>query len=201
MTNHPSTQVYACLLLIIGLIVGGCSMKNHESYNFKLNEESSQILWKGSAADHFHTGSFKISGEFAAFEDGLIKSGHFNIPIASIENFDLVGPVREQLLTHLKSIDFFNIEVYPNAKFDLTKIEPLANNNYIITGKLSMLGKSHDITFPAKISIFKHSIQVKAKFKLDRTKWGMTHESDPSKPLFIYPEVELELQITGDKTN
>ena len=61
--------------------------------------------------------------------NGKIKEGTFVIPIASIKNFDLPESLKPVLLDHLKSADFFNMVLYPEAGFSLQKMVPL----YFIT--------------------------------------------------------------------
>lgn len=190
------------------LLATSCEKENGKTGEFRVNENASKIEWKGSAPDHFHLGSFKVQGELKAGSSGQIKSGNFIIPIASIENFDLEGAVKQQLLDHLKSPDFFNMALYPNATFHITKSEPyngneegaVADANFLLTGNFNMLGKELPISFPAKITVNKESLIGEANLKIDRTKWGMTYDSDPTKPLYIYPDIEIKLKLVTEKT-
>lgn len=189
-------------------ILASCEKGNEKSEAYKVNTNSSTIEWKGSAPDHFHVGSFKVTGELKAGDDGNVESGDFTIPIASIENFDLQNPVKQQLLDHLKSADFFNMAVHPNARFQFTKCEPYNGNdeeaisgaNYLLTGNFTMLGQTHPISFPAKITVNNEGLQVEAQFKIDRTKWGMLMDSDPNKPLYILPDVNIKLKLISTKS-
>ncbi|MCW3162743.1 YceI family protein [Chryseobacterium oryctis] len=197
----------ALLPLIFSL--SSCSSDQDKTENHKVNETESVINWKGSAPDHFHIGSFKVTGELKADGDGKLKSGSFTIPISSIENYDLEDPVKKQLLDHLKSSDFFDMAVHPNAKFNLLKVtsysggnkEEVVNGaNYTLTGDFTMIGQTHSISFPAKVSTNADgSLKVEAKFKIDRTKWGMLTDSDPAQPLYILPNVDIELELITSK--
>ncbi|MEQ7798643.1 YceI family protein [Pedobacter sp. ASV1-7] len=185
------------------LMVASCGKEIEKTETYKINESASVIEWKGSATDHFHIGSFKVSGVLVAGADGKVKSGDFTIPISSIENFDLQDAVKQQLLDHLKSADFFNMAIHPNAKFHFTKSdryygkdeEAIAGANYLLTGDFTMLGQTHPISFLAKITTNKESLFVEANFKIDRTKWGMMMDSDPEKPLYIFPDVNIKLRL------
>lgn len=170
---------------------------------FKINEGSSTIEWRGNAPDHFHTGAFKVNGSFQTNEEGKITGGDFTIPIASITNFDVTNPdVQKQLLDHLKSPDFFNMAVHPNATFHVTKAEPYAEEsstaNTMITGDFKMIGQTHSIQIPTIIKTENGKMSAKGSFKLDRLKWGMNSFNDPKSKLYILPEVEITLKLNLD---
>ncbi|MND73801.1 YceI-like domain protein [compost metagenome] len=63
-----------------------------------------------------------------------------------------------------------------------------------------MLGQTHPISFPAKITVNKENLLVEANFKIDRTKWGMLMDSDPNKPLYILPDVNIKLKLISTKS-
>jgi polyisoprenoid-binding protein YceI len=174
---------------------------------YDVNSTTSKISWKGSASDHFHIGAFNLNGTVITNPDGTVKSGDFTIPVSSIIDFDLPDPARSQLLDDLKSINFFNVALNPDSKFHITSISPytavdtsaVSGANYLLTGDFTMVGETHPICFPASISLSGDSLKTEAKFKLDRTKWGMTIYNDPSKPLYIYPDVSIALHIRAAK--
>jgi len=184
-------------------IMFSCQSEQDKVNNYKVNETSSSVEWKGSTPDHFHTGSFKVSGDLNANENGMITSGSFTIPIASIDNFDLQDPAKKQLLDHLKSPDFFNLAIHPNAEFKLTKVESYKGGgenvvegaNYMLTGDFSMIGQTHSISFPAKITTNTDGLQLDAKLVLNRTQWGMMSYNDPAHPMYILPNVDLKLKL------
>lgn len=176
---------------------------------FEVDAVSSSIEWKGSAPDHFHTGAFDVTGSLTANRHGQIKSGTFRIPIASIRNFDLEDPLKEQLLTHLKSADFFNLLVYPEARFQITATQPYQQKdataidgaNVLITGDFTLIGQTHRLSFPAKVTMNGEQIDTEARFNLNRLGWGMNSFSDPEQSLYILPDVAITLHIRTVKTN
>jgi polyisoprenoid-binding protein YceI len=175
---------------------------------YALNAETSVAEWKGHSPSVSHYGSFAVESQDIQVVNGKIKSGTFTIPIASIKNFDLPDEVKPVLLEHLKSPDFFNLVLYPAATFTFRKVTPLnkptagavVGANYQVTGDFTLLGKSHTITFPAKIKFTQNDLAVEASLKLDRTQWGMTYAADPALgEHHIYPEVDIYLQLSGQK--
>lgn len=183
------------------VLLASCSQQKSTTYN--VNESLSKLEWKGSAKDHFHVGSFKVTGALQADGNGNVNGGDFIIPIASIEDYDLQEPVKKVLLDDLKSPNFFNLVLHPNATFHVTKVTPysttdtsaVAGANFMLTGDFSMVGQTHSVSFPAKINTNANGISAEAKFNLDRTKWGMNIYSDPTKGLYILPDVNIHLNI------
>jgi len=181
-----------------------CEKSKSKQRLYEVNSTTSVAEWKGAAPDHFHVGSFAVKGSLTAEENGAVKDGSFLIPIASIQDFDLQDPdIKKQLLDHLKSPDFFNMAVHPNAEFKISKIEPYAGNdedavanaNKLVTGNFSMVGQTHPITFPARINTVGDSLKVEATLKIDRTKWGMTKYTDPASPEYIIPDADIHLKM------
>jgi polyisoprenoid-binding protein YceI len=167
---------------------------------FKADEQNSVIEWKGSAPTHFHEGAFKVSGNLQTNGKGKITGGDFTIPIASISNIDLTNEAeREALLNHLKSPDFFNIALHPDARFHITKVEPYtsagSSANTIITGDFTMVGQTHSIQIPAKVIAEHEKISAEGSFKLNRLQWGMNSYNDPEQQLYILPDVDIKLQL------
>jgi polyisoprenoid-binding protein YceI len=91
-----------------------------------------------------------------------------------------------------------NINTYANGEVEgASEVEGI---NKIVYGDFTMLGKTFHIYFPAKITVDGDLIEVEAKFKLDRTKWGMDYGADPALgDHHIHPKVYiiLSLQQTG----
>lgn len=196
----------ASIALLVATMVS-CSKNKTEASFYEVNRATSVAEWKGAAPDHFHTGSFAVTGSVRCNGAGIIKDGSFVIPIASITNFDLPDPVKQDLLNHLKSPDFFNLALHPNAEFRITKVTPyskadttaIAGANYLVTGNFSMVGETHSINFPAKITTTKDSLKTEAVFKIDRTRWGMKSFTDPAKGLYILPNVDIHLNIQAGR--
>lgn len=193
-------------IALIAAIFTSCQNKNKQVLSYNVNDATSKAEWKGSAPDHFHVGSFKVTGTLTADDNGLVKSGDFVIPIASIQDFDLPDPVRQTLLADLKD-NFFKLAMYPNAKFHITEVEALdatyvatdsatvKGTNYLLSGNFTMLGQTHPISFPARITASGDSIITEAKFDINRNIWGMNNYNDETKKLYILPDVNIHLVV------
>lgn len=190
------SSIYLKLMAL--LLIAACSKDDKERV-FKVDETQSKVEWTGSAPTHFHEGTFDVSGSLTGDKNGNISGGDFVIPIASITNSDLQEPAKTQLLTHLKSIDFFNILVHPTAKFHITKVEKLkdgeATGNVKITGDFTMIGQTHSISFPATKTFNNGILFTEGSFKLNRLQWGMTSFNDPTKPEYLLPDVDITVKV------
>ncbi len=69
---------------------------------------------------------------------------------------------------HLRSPDFFDAEKYPKITFKSTKVTPTGNNQYRVTGNLTMHGVTKEETFHAD-----YSGQVKDLYGLQRAAFSV----------------------------
>lgn len=79
------------------------------------------------------------------------------VDAASIDTRD------EKRDAHLRSPDFFDAEKYPTITFKSTKVESVGNNEYRVTGNLTMHGVTKEVTFAAE-----YSGQLKDPYGLQR---------------------------------
>lgn len=176
---------------------------------YQVVPEYSKVAWVGSMDNQSNTGSFNIEGDGLKVKNGEIQLGSFTIPIISLNVINLEGDGKAMLETHLKSGDFFNLLIYPTAKFSITSVEPytqvgkegvVAGANHLIKGDFTLLGKMRRIEFPAKITIAGDMLNVLANLKINRLDYGMTYASDPTAAgHYIYPEVDLVLGLMAKK--
>ncbi|QMU28338.1 YceI family protein [Adhaeribacter radiodurans] len=200
-----------CTLLFINvlLLLSSCKHTEPEAKETYVLDNNSVAEWKGSSPALFHEGDFSVSSTNLKVVNAKIKSGTFTIPIASIRNFDLSEEVKPQLLNHLKSPDFFNLALYPEASFTIVQVTPYTGKestaiigaNYLVNGNFTLLGKTNSISFPAKININNKKLTAEATFTLDRTKWGMNYAADPALgEHHILPAVSIHLLLNGHRS-
>ncbi|RYY59142.1 MAG: YceI family protein [Chitinophagaceae bacterium] len=193
------------LLMAVAVAVAMFSSckKENKLDSITIDEQASTVKWKGSAPTHFHLGAFDIEGEFTVNKHDKIVGGEFVIPIASIRNFDLPDGPRQQLLTHLQGSEFFDVALHPDAKYQISSVAPYTGGdasaiegaNYLVHGNFTMLGETHPLNFPARITARQDSILTAATFKLNRLQWGMDSYNDPAGTLYLLPDVEITLDI------
>lgn len=202
-------KIISTAMLAFVIIFGSCQKtETSPKQKYSLDEDTSVAEWTGYGQGIQHDGSFAVTGQDLEVVNGRLKSGSFRIPISSIKNFNLPPEVKDLLLNHLKSPDFFNMALHPEARFTISRVTPLqpgaANAiegaNHLVTGDFTLLGKTNQISFPAKITVSGESFLAEAILKLDRTKWGMTYGADPALgEHYIAPDVDLHLKLSGRK--
>ena len=181
-----------------------------DSSKFSLNPQS-VAEWKGFLkTGYFNNGTISVESENIDVRGGKVVGGSFNIPVASIINLNLpTEDIKEQLVHHLQSPDFFNMTLHPSVTYDISDVTPytgkkegdIAGANYLVNGTLMILGKKNPVSFPARIVVAGNLLSVEANVKFDRTKWGITFASDPNlaPENYIEPLVEIHLQLSGNK--
>ncbi|MCF2446828.1 YceI family protein [Dyadobacter sp. CY345] len=201
------------ILLLTAASAFLCNCTDHDLQNpdrFSLNPQS-VAEWKGFLkTGYFNNGTIKVESDDIKVENGKVTGGSFNIPVSSIINLNLpTDEIKEQLVHHLQSPDFFNMALHPNVRYEITDVLPysatkegdVVGANYWINGTLTILGRQNPVSFPAKIVLSGNFLSVEANLKFDRTKWGITYASDPdlAPENYIEPMIEVHLQLSASK--
>jgi polyisoprenoid-binding protein YceI len=158
-------------LWAVALVVSLASSNSFAQQPLKLNKEKSKIDFLGKKTDGQHAGGFK---EFtveakADFETPANSSLQITIDATSLWSDDA------KLTDHLKNPDFFDVRKYPKITFQSTKIESEGEGKAVIHGKMKMLDKEVEVKVPCDVEMNEDSITLKGKWKLDRSKFGMTY--------------------------
>jgi polyisoprenoid-binding protein YceI len=190
------------------IMFSACKKDKHDDVAYEVNNNSSVALWKGSTSATANDGSFAVTSTRLIAKNNHITHGSFVIPIVSIKNFNLPPDVKDLLLNHLKSADFFNMAVHPNASFELKSVRPYIGNaenavtgaNQLVAGDFTMIGKTMPVSFPARIEFAGDSLRLEAIFKIDRTNWGMNYSSDPALgEHYINKNVDIHLKVAAGR--
>ncbi|WP_126972898.1 YceI family protein [Gynurincola endophyticus] len=140
------------------------------------------VNWKGMnvLGTNEHQGYIKpLTGNLAFDVNDIIVGGYFELDMNTITLTDRKDTSSDNgLVSHLKDPDFFDVEKYPKAIFQLTKaIKGSNDSSYDITGQLTLLTITQEIRFPATIVRNLEDIVATASLTIDRTKWGITYQS------------------------
>lgn len=99
-----------------------------------------------------------------------------------------------KLTDHLKTADFFEVREYPTAKFESTKVVPGKDGAATVTGKLTLHGKTQEISFPATVTVTADGVTLKSDFTINRSEFGMTYGKGA-----VEDKVSLSV-VVGEKT-
>ena len=176
------------------------------AYNVKT--DVSTIGWLGSKPVGTHTGTINVKDGVFYLQGTTIESGKFLIDMNTITVTDLdQNSGKESLESHLKGTvegkegDFFNVLKYPIATFVVTDVADV-DGKTMMSGNLTMLSISQNISFPVQVTSQDNMVQVKSEtFTIDRTKWGINYGSksifDNLGDKFIDDDMEITIDVTA----
>lgn len=136
----------------------------------------------------------KSSIGFQYTQMGVKAEGSFK-KFAGELNFDPAAPTKARVVLNvdLASIDtglkevndetagrqWFNTKVFPSAKFESVSVAPAGGNRYTVNGKLTIKGKTQDVTVPASFTpqgnaaVFDGSFTIKrGDFSIGEGPWA-----------------------------
>jgi len=81
--------------------------------------------------------------------------------------------------------------------FKLKKSKKMKTVLITVSGNLTLLGKTMNVSFPAKVDVVDKSANVAAKFTVNRADWGIkfgTSEADPAEWM-ISKDIEITIDV------
>ncbi len=142
---------------------------------YSIDAATSTVQWKGSKiTGGAHEGLVKLKEGGLQLTDGVITAGKFTIDMTTISCTDLEGGMRDKLVGHLNSADFFDVENHKTANLAITGAD--AQNN--VKANLTIKGKTHPVTFPAKVTESNGTVTATATITVDRSKYDVRYGSN-----------------------
>jgi len=149
----------------------------------------SQVNFVGSKVTGSHHGGFKsFTGHFTVKDGAPIGNDH-KVVIDMKSTF----ADDEKLTGHLKSPDFFDVEKFPEATFDVTELKKESETAYTIAGNFTLHGKTNNISFPATVSGNGEALLIHATFDINRKDFGIVYAGKADD--LIRDEVVIELKL------
>lgn len=208
------------LLLAFSLILAACQNNpesdsseealevNKENFagstDFQIDTRMSTVSWKGTqnVSNKTHTGNIKVKDGTLKVKDGQLVGGKVMIDMNSLIVTDLQGTSKGKLEGHLKADDFFSVESYPTASFeiaDITPVDTIGGASHIVSGNLTIKDITKSISFPTQVRMVEDAVLATSlPFKINRTEWGVNHRSGlmgTIKDKIIEDEVGLSLKV------
>lgn len=155
-----------------------------------------------------HLGISTVHGEFGEFE-GRLTVGDEGLASAAIVGTVKVASVdtkEEARDEHLRSADFFDAEGNPEITFESTGVTPAGDDEFTITGNLTINGVTNEIELDAEIEGFEvdpwdnQRVGIEIKGAISRGDFGMKfNQALGSGNVLVGDKVKLSLDISAVK--
>lgn len=174
---------------------------------YTVDTAKSLLEWRGYKVTGQHNGTIKIKSGSLEFTEGNLTGGSFEIDMTSLSVDDLqAGKGKEKLEGHLKSPDFFGVEAFPTAKFQITKVVPRGTpGDYTIKGNLTIKESTKEIKFFAKVNMAEDGTALAEveKVTIDRSEYNIRYGSgsffENLGDKTIYDEFDLSIKLVASK--
>ena len=152
-----------------------------------------------------HMGIATVRGNFGSFAGtlGISESGATARGTVEVESIDTGEPQRD---AHLRSPDFFDAENNPQLTFVSTAIEALDDEEFRITGDLTMHGITKEITLHAEYQGTdidpwgNERVGLEVTGQLNRSDWDMKfNQMLGSGNMMVSDKVKLTLDVSAVK--
>ncbi|MDC8106859.1 YceI family protein [Chryseobacterium sp. PTM-20240506] len=174
-----------------------------EGAQYALDTLNSKIEWKGykvfKSESTSHFGTIKFESGDLTVKDGKLESGKFVADMNSLTSVDLKDDAEQlgKLNGHLKSGDFFEVEKFPTASYEITKVTPAAEGDYntLLDGNLTIKGITKPLQLKANVSVKEGEVTVATEPKdIKREEFGVKFQA-PAENGVIKDEVTLQINV------
>ncbi len=174
-----------------------------EGSQYTLDTLNSKVEWKGykvfKSENTSHFGTIKFESGDVTVKDGKLESGKFVADMNSLTSVDLKDDAESlgKLNGHLKSGDFFEVEKFPTASFEITKVTPATEGDYntMLDGNLTIKGITKPVQFKANVSVKDGEVSVATEPKdIKREEFGVKFQA-PAENGVIKDEVTLQINV------
>ncbi len=177
------------VLMVTAVVAVAATVAKAGEVSLPLTGDNTKITFVGTKPGGKHEGGFKKLKGTASYDGKDPASLKFTVDI----DVDSMYNDTQKLTDHLKSPDFFDAKNNPKAQFTSTKVEK-SGDVYKVTGKLTMAGKTNDVSFPAKIEATGDSVTLSSSFKINRNDWGISYGKGK-----IDDDIALKVEVKAKK--
>lgn len=176
---------------------------------YKVDTKASSLDWTGKKLTGEHTGVIMLNSGDIQVSNDAVTGGTFEIDMASLADKDLQDPAyKAKLEKHLKSPDFFDVEKFPKAKFEITSVTPIKEAKegaftHHVKGNLTLKDKTNPVEFDAVIKMKDGKVACVGTATIDRSKFEVKYGSKSFFPeigdKIIYDEFTVKFNVVGVK--
>jgi len=174
------------------ITLAGFAAARDQPAEVKLSADNTKIEFQCSKMTNpvvTHVGGFKKFTGTASYQGNDLTTLKIKVDI----DLNTLFTDEPKVTSHLKTPDFFDTKTYPTAKFESTKVEK-DGADYKLTGKLTMHGKTKEVTFPAKLEAKDGGLNLTSKFKINRHDWAISYGKG-----FVIDDVSMDVTVNAKK--
>lgn len=114
-------------------------------------------------------GRFRRFSAQMAFDPAKPEAGRAQIEI----DMASVDTGSDEANEEVVSRNWFNVKAYPKAQFVSTSVKPLGNGRYEVAGRMTIKGRTRDVSAPFVLKQEGGAMLVDGGFTLKRLEWGI----------------------------
>lgn len=169
-----------------------------------VDTERSLVRWRGTKIGGKHEGIVRLAdGRLAVDEnagESRVVGGSFTVDMRTIAITDVPPDqveARRQLRSHLAHEEFFGVERFPTARFEITAVEGGEHGIHRVSGDLAIRDSVHNVTFEATAPVVSpEGVWATADFSIDRNLWGVEFDGRTSSLRNAIVDDLIQLEIT-----
>jgi len=173
------------------------------SGSYTLSQDESMLAWEGNMLKvggvslYGHNGTINFQKGMMTMENGKIVDGTFVVEMNTITPTDdsynpEEGRTQEKLVGHLSSPDFFAIDSFPTATFQVTGMEEGK-----IMGDMTIRGITNSETIEnVTMETMEGKVKATGSMTLDRQKYNVAF-SMPAEDKVLSDDLDLEFTIVA----
>lgn len=120
--------------------------------------------------------------------------------VLSVDSVDTCSPQRD---AHLRSADFFDAQQHPTIEFDSTAVDEVDENQFIVTGELTIRGVTRTISVPLELlgvdtdPFGQLRAGLEGSRRIDRKDWGVSWNTPlDSGGVLVSDKITLEFELS-----
>lgn len=120
--------------------------------------------------------------------------------VLSVDSVDTRSPQRD---AHLRSADFFDAQQHPSIEFDSTAVDEVDENQFIVTGELTIRGVTRTISVPLELlgvdtdPFGQLRAGLEGSRRIDRKDWGVSWNTPlDSGGVLVSDKITLEFELS-----
>ena len=120
--------------------------------------------------------------------------------VLRVDSVDTRSPQRD---AHLRSADFFDAEQHPTIEFDSTAVDEVDENQFIVTGELTIRGVTRMISVPLELlgvdtdPFGQLRAGLEGTRRIDRKDWGVSWNTPlDSGGVLVSDKITLEFELS-----